>query len=136
MFCRTSQYALRALINLSAHSDGRPVSGPQIAREAKVPSKYLSKILCDLARAGVLESSPGRSGGFRLARPASSTRLIDVVTSFEQLSEGVCPFGNEACSETQPCPAHARWDDVVESVSRFLRLTTVEDISPRREDED
>jgi Rrf2 family protein len=126
---RTGEYALRALIYLAQHSDQWPIPGGEIARGAKVPAKYLQKILGDLTRSGVLVASPGRTGGFRLRRPAASTSLLDVLGPFERFQLRHCPFGNAVCSDRNPCGAHERWKAVVEVEQRFLRETTVADVA-------
>ncbi len=48
-----------------------------------VPAPYLAKSLQALARSGIVESASGRNGGYRLARPATATSLLDVVDAVE-----------------------------------------------------
>ena len=58
-----SDYALRALIEISRRSDGAPVSAEEIARLQDIPHGFLQSILADLRRAGVVMSQRGQSGG-------------------------------------------------------------------------
>ena len=132
----TAEYALRAVVYLARHLDDAPIPGRQIAADLNVPRKYLSSILGDLVRTGLLEASPGRTGGFRLARPPGSVRLLDVVAPFEQVkpSQRPCPFGNATCSDVDPCWGHDRWSRVKEEYGRFLEETTVRDVArPKHE---
>lgn len=131
MLTRTSEYALRAMIHLVLHGQDGLIPGGQIATETGVPRKYLSKILADLVRAGVLEASPGKTGGFRLAVSPKKVRLIEVLTPFEPVlaDRRPCPFGNEVCSDDDPCAGHDRWTDVRDAYSRFLHETSIEDIA-------
>ncbi len=131
MLSRTSEYALRALIHLAQHEEDWPISGAHVAGETGIPAKYLSKILGDLVRAGVLDSFPGKTGGFRLRRSAKSLSLLDVLAPFEQFDRRRCPFGNEDCSDEHPCNAHDQWKKVIETEQRFLIKTTVRDIALR-----
>lgn len=131
MLSRTSEYALRALIHLAQREKEWPISGVRIAGETGIPPKYLSKILGDLARSGVLESSPGKTGGFRLRRPAKEISLLEVLAPFEQFARRRCPFGNLECSDVHPCRAHEQWNKVIETEQRFLTKTTVYDIALR-----
>lgn len=48
-----------------------------------VPGAYLAKHLQALSRAGIVESVPGKRGGYRLARPPAKTTLLDIVTAIE-----------------------------------------------------
>lgn len=131
MLSRTGEYALRALIHLAQNEEKWPISGARIAGETSIPPKYLSKILHDLARVGVLESSPGKTGGFRLGRPAKELTLLDILSPFEQFERRRCPFGNQECNDLNPCGAHDQWKKVIETEQRFLLNTTVHDIAVR-----
>ena len=68
MLSLTNEYALRSAVYLAQHEAAQPIPGHRIAEALGIPSKYLSVILRDLVRVGVLQASPGKSGGFRLAR--------------------------------------------------------------------
>jgi len=131
MLTRTSEYALRAMIHLAQNEPDWPITGREIAAAATIPAKYLSKILGDLVRVGVLESTPGRRGGFRFVSPAKETKLYDVLAPFEQLEQKRCPFGNAQCSDEEPCLAHDRWKQVLATHKRFLQGTTIYDVAVR-----
>ncbi len=132
MLTRTSEYALQALIHLTQNSGDWPISGKEIAEATGIPRKYLSKVLADLVRAGVLESARGKSGGFRMARPGNKTSLYEVLAPFEQFHYRRCPFANKDCSEKDPCLAHDSWKRVVETEERFLRSTMIHHIAVGR----
>lgn len=129
MLTLTGEYALRASIYLAQHEDCWPIPGRCIAEETQIPAKYLSKVLGDLVRSGVLDSSPGKNGGFRLRRPASRTMLFDVLAPFEPFDNRRCPFDNRACSDERPCPAHDRWKQIVQTQLRFLETTSVQSVA-------
>jgi len=131
MLSRTSEYALRAMIHLAQHEAEWPIPGREIAAESGIPSKYLSKILGDLVRAGVLGSSPGKSGGFSMHKAPKKTTLLEVLAPFEPFEQRRCPFGNRQCSNEDPCSAHDQWKKVVETKQRFLQMTSVADIAAR-----
>jgi Rrf2 family protein len=134
MISLTGEYALRAMVFLTRHHEEWPVSGPRIAREAGIPGKYLSAILAVLVRSGLLEATRGKSGGFRMTRPAGEVRLADIVGPFEPVNSHrkTCPFGNAACNDSDPCGAHERWKGVKEALEQFLSETTLEDVARPR----
>ena len=117
------------MIYLVQHEADWPVVGKEIAEATKIPAKYLSKILGDLVRIGVLESTPGRHGGFRLLRSSKKTKLYEVLAPFEMLERKRCPFGNQECSDEMPCLAHNRWKKVITTHKRFLNHTSIYDVS-------
>lgn len=133
MISLTGEYALRAMIYLTRHSDEWPISGPRVAEGANIPRKYLSSILADLVRAGLLEGTRGKSGGFRVTRPAKRIRLADIVRSFEPISSHrkTCPFGNVVCSDSDPCGAHERWKGVKAAFDRFMEETNLDDVAAK-----
>ena len=64
-----------------------PVRVDDIAEALSVPRNYLSKILHVLGRAGLLQSTRGPHGGFRLAQPAKDVLLTDVISHFDDVGE-------------------------------------------------
>ncbi len=76
---KASCYALFATVCIAQQADDRPVQGRTVATLCDLPFEYLLKILQQLARNGILMSARGRTGGFRLARPAGETTLLEII---------------------------------------------------------
>jgi len=89
-------YALRAVIELAAASDGTPVKGERIAQAQEIPLKFLENILGDLRQAGIVRSQRGAEGGYWLARPADEISVADVVRTVEGPIANVRGVGPEA----------------------------------------
>lgn len=77
------EWALHCCLNLGWIGSGQAVSSARLARLYGLPAAYLNKQLQALARAGILASSPGPRGGFRLARPLDRITLLDVMVAIE-----------------------------------------------------
>jgi Rrf2 family protein len=135
MISRTGEYALRAMVYLTRHFNDWPIAGRKIAEETRIPPKYLSTILGQLVRSGILESTPGAGGGFRMARKPGEIMLFELLAPFEPMfvSRRPCPFGNEECSDDDPCAGHDEWKQVRETYSRFLERTSILDVTFRRD---
>ena len=131
MISRTSEYALQAMIHLARHVDEWPIAGRKIAEKTGIPGKYLAAVLGDLVRVQVLESSPGAGGGFRLARSAKEIRLAEVFAPFEPIlaNRRPCPFGQETCSNDDPCAGHNEWKRVRRAYERFLEKNSIYDVA-------
>lgn len=127
----TAEYALRAVIHLAAHPERPLARVADLARELDLPVNYLSKTLSQLVRAGILESTRGKRGGFTLARPARQLTLEEVVGGFEDVGQRHCLLGNRVCSDRTACVAHAAWQETAEAMRTFFRTTTVADILDR-----
>lgn len=129
MISLTGEYALRALIYMAQNSERWPIAGREIAEGAGVPAKYLSTILSELARQEILDSTRGKSGGFRMVRSPAKTFLYEVLAPFESYHRRRCPFGNDRCSDHDPCLAHENWKMVNSALQDFLRQTSIQDIA-------
>lgn len=134
MLSLTSNYALRAVIYLAQHVDEWPISGKTIAAQAGIPAPYLSRIMGDLVRGGLLQSARGPSGGFRLARSPKEISLYDVLARFEAFlaDQRPCPFNNQICSDEDPCQGHDGWNKVCETLRNYLRRTSIQQVSVKR----
>jgi Rrf2 family transcriptional regulator, iron-sulfur cluster assembly transcription factor len=131
MFRLETQYALRALTAM-AGPEGPPATA-LLARESRVPAPMLSKVLHRLARHGLVVGRPGPGGGYRLARPAGTISLHDVVTALEGPAlASSCAFGLPSCSEQAPCPLHCAWKELREKVEGTLRRHSIEDLAQGR----
>lgn len=129
MLSQTAEYALRAVLHLAQHSSHRPVRVGEMATALRIPHNYLSKILHQLARAGVLLSLRGKAGGFRLAVPPDRLPLSAVVMPFDRVDDRRrCLLGRPQCSDRTACAAHTRWKEVADTVAQFFRDTTVADL--------
>ncbi|GAA2392241.1 RrF2 family transcriptional regulator [Nonomuraea africana] len=81
------EWALHSCLNLSWIETGEAMTAARLAAFYDLPAAYLNKQLQALARAGILASTPGPRGGFRLARPLDRITLMDVVTAIEGAEE-------------------------------------------------
>ena len=132
MLSQTSEYALRASLHLARHGSDGPVRVDDIADTLDVPRNYLSKILHELGRDGILDSTRGPRGGFELALPPEEITLAMIVGHFDPEflgEEGRCILGRMRCSDRDPCAAHTRWKGVAVRMRAFFRNTTLADLA-------
>ncbi|QYJ02955.1 Rrf2 family transcriptional regulator [Nocardioides panacisoli] len=78
-----SDYALRALIEMTNRTAERAVSAEELGRAQEVPSGFLQAILADLRRAGIVRSQRGQSGGWRLATEPTAVSVADVIRAVD-----------------------------------------------------
>ena len=128
MLSQTTEYAVRAILHIALQGDGVSVRANELAARLGVPPNYLSKTLHQLARAGLLTSARGPTGGFQLAVPAESLTLQRIVSTFESPTPRRCLLGHGMCGEAPLCTVHARWAPVAASVQTFFTSTTIADL--------
>lgn len=132
MLAQTAEYALRAVLHLAQHGDNRRLRVREMAAALEIPHNYLSKILHQLTRHGVLASLRGKAGGFRLAVLPERLALSTIIQPFDRVEERRrCLLGRPQCSDRTACAAHTRWKEVGDTVAEFFRNTTVADLLKR-----
>jgi len=78
-----ADYAVRAVVELAAAPDEKPVKAERIATAQGIPLNFLENILGELRHAGIVRSHRGAEGGFRLARGANEISIADVIRAVE-----------------------------------------------------
>lgn len=110
-----TDYALRVLMYLAARPD-RLASIGEIARTYRISHNHLMKVVQDLRTEGVLDAVRGRSGGIRLARPATEISVGEVVRH----AEGT--FDLVDCDSCVIAPACALTAALHEARSAFMAV--------------
>ena len=80
---KRGDYGVRAMLALSRVPAGQLLSVRRIAEEMDIPVRFLPQVMGDLAAAGLVSAETGRSGGYRLAKPADQVSLLDVIQAIE-----------------------------------------------------
>ncbi|MDP2481937.1 MAG: Rrf2 family transcriptional regulator, partial [Candidatus Palauibacterales bacterium] len=120
---------MRAAVCLARLHGPGVVRSAEMARATGIPANYLSKILHQLGREGIVSSERGRSGGFRLVRDPADVTLAEVVAPFEpQVERNRCLLGRPECSDGNPCGAHLGWKKIRGATIDFLENTTLYDV--------
>lgn len=128
MFSSTAEYALRAVVYLATNPAGR-WNSQMIAQGTKVPPKYISKILNDLASAGLVNARRGPHGGFTLAREAEEISVLDVVNAVDPIRRiHTCPLGIPTHGKNL-CRLHRKLDDTIALVEETLRSASITEMS-------
>ncbi|MGW2704091.1 RrF2 family transcriptional regulator [Streptomyces sp. NPDC001340] len=78
-----ADYAVRAALQLAESRDDGPLKAEAIAAAQDIPHKFLESILNDMRRGGLVLSQRGGNGGYRLARPAESISIADVIRTVD-----------------------------------------------------
>lgn len=140
------EWAMHSCLNLAWAEPGSAVPVAKLAAFYELPAAYLNKQLQALARAGIVTSTSGPRGGFRLARDPAAITLLDVVTAIEGAQDafrcqGILrrgPGGKEGVDYRAVCAVsqamrHAELAWRRELAGRTLAdiMTSVESASPR-----
>lgn len=106
--------AVHALALLAWH-DGESHNSREIAGSVATNPVVIRRLLAQLSRAGIVESTHGAKGGFRLSRPAAKVSLFDVYRAVEEGGFFALPEkGND------DCPVACRMKEILDGV--FARV--------------
>ena len=132
MLSQSAIYAIRAMSYLAGLEPGRRTLSREIAETLDLPVHFLAKVLGNLSAEGLLESTRGKTGGFRLKRKPSEITLLDIVDPIDRLSsQDDCLMGNTTCGEDGGCSLHEGWSGVRENLIDFLKKTTLDTIEQK-----
>ena len=108
MISKTAEYALRATTCMAAHPK-KPMSADVLSEKTQVPRRYLTRVMQDLAAAGLVGSRSGPGGGYVLSRATDVLTILDVINAVSPLERiESCPLGID--SHRSLCPLHAELD--------------------------
>lgn len=104
---RRGDYAVRAMLALTGADAGAWASVPRIAAAMSIPERFLPRVMRDLVHAGLVEARTGRTGGYRLARPAAAVSLLDVIDAVEPPEDDRrCVLRGIPCGMHDRCAVH------------------------------
>ena len=132
------RYAVMALVDLAgreAASPGkRPVTLAEIAASQQLSLSYLEQLFGKLRRGGLVASARGPGGGYRLARPAQTIAIAEIVSAVdEQIRATRCFDGGPGCMANKSrCQTHELWAALGQQIQYFLVGISLADVIDRR----
>lgn len=124
---RAADYAVRVMIHLAGLPPGARASRSGLAVEAGCPEQFLSKVLQNLTRAGLIISHRGNTGGFELQDTHRSASILEVVEAVEgPIRLNVCLTSDHACNRQAWCLAHPVWADAQQALTGVLQSATID----------
>ncbi|MDX2343899.1 MAG: Rrf2 family transcriptional regulator [Acidimicrobiia bacterium] len=126
---RRADYGVRALINLAQNHPGGQAA-PAISKDMDIPVGFLRQVLQELGRAGLVNSQPGRTGGYALAKEPDTITLFDIISALEGPSnEPACALDGGPCHWDRACAIHWVWLAAREAFTDKLKSATLAQIA-------
>ncbi|MEM6387155.1 MAG: Rrf2 family transcriptional regulator [Pseudomonadota bacterium] len=125
------RYAMVALADLAMTSDGELLSLAEISRRQDISLPYLEQLFVKLRRSGLVDSVRGPGGGYRLARPANTIRVADILSAVDEtvsaMHTGAGATGGLSGSRAQSM-TNRLWEGLSAHVYVFLHQTRLSDV--------
>ncbi|MFM7084135.1 MAG: Rrf2 family transcriptional regulator [Hyphomicrobium sp.] len=124
------RYAVMAMADLAQHDHTDPVTLSAISSRQRLSLAYLEQLFAGLRRAGLVMSVRGRSGGYRLARSASSIVLLEILSAVsEETKMTLCSeTSGRGCLGEERCITHKLWQSLGSHIASFFSSVTLEEV--------
>lgn len=124
------RYALRVMLDIAMHDDGKFIPLKDIAMRQELTVKYLEQIISLLNKAGYLQSLRGNSGGYRLTKRPDEYIIGDILRITEgDLAPVAClKDHNNHCSRSNECIALPFWQGLDKVIKEYVDSVTLQDL--------
>ncbi len=124
------RYAVTAMADLAKYGGAEAVPLSAVAERQQISLAYLEQLFVKLRRAGLVESARGRSGGYRLSRPAYAITVGEVMKAVDEGLRMTRCGGEESapCMAGKRCLTHGLWDALSDQIGSFLDGVSLQEV--------
>lgn len=124
------RYAIRVMIDLAEHMNGKYIPMKEIADRQDVSLKYMTKIMQALTKSGMLDGQHGKGGGYKLNRDPEEYRVGDILRLTEgSLAPVACIDETDCkCDRSFECRTRPMWNELDKLISEYLDGITIADL--------
>ena len=122
------RYAVTAMLDVALNAEYHPVSLADISMRQEISLSYLEQIFARLRRNGLVSSSRGPGGGYRLARPVNEISIAMIIDAVDECVDITKCNGNSNCQGGKRCLSHVLWHALSQRISTFLNQITLADL--------
>lgn len=130
-----SRYAVMAMVELAGYPPKKPVTLAELAEAQEIAVPYLEQIFSKLKHAGLVASVRGPGGGYILAKPASDTRIYEIVRAVEEsIKMTRCESQvKEGCMASRSrCLTHDLWEGMERHIRDYLDSISLADVRNKK----
>ncbi len=122
------RYAVTAMLDLAIHYDKGAITLSDIAGRQGISLSYLEQLFARLRRKGLVTSTRGPGGGYRLATEPKNIHVAEIVTAINESVDATRCGGEKNCDENSRCLTHYLWEDLSTRIHEFLNKITLGDL--------
>ena len=130
------RYALRIMLDIAIHDDGKYIPLKDIAKRQNLTVKYLEQIISLLNKAGYLQSLRGNTGGYRLAKNLDEYIVGDILRVTEgDLAPVAClKKCGDFCQREDICNTVSFWRGLDRVINEYVDSYTLKDLLKQAQD--
>ena len=114
------RYAVTAMLDLAIHFEEGPITLADISQRQCISLSYLEQLFAKLRRQGLVESTRGPGGGYRLSRSPMEIPVADVILAVDEKVETTRCGGLSNCQDDEQCLTHELWAELSQQIYQFL----------------
>ena len=126
------RYAVTAMLDLALHHDRGPVALADIAARQGISLSYLEQLFSRLRKRGLVDSTRGPGGGYRLGLEPDAIIVSDVIGAVDEKVDTTRCHGKENCQDDERCLTHDLWMDLSRQIQEFLSGIDLAQLVERR----
>ncbi len=131
MISTRGRYSIRILLDLAEHRNGAYIPMKEVAARQEISLKYIERILPLLKSGGLLDSTHGIGGGYRLRKAPEDSTHWDILTLAEDsnLAPVSCLQENAAvCTRAAECKTLPVWEKYYAMTKDYFSSVTLADL--------
>jgi Rrf2 family transcriptional regulator, iron-sulfur cluster assembly transcription factor len=125
------RYAVMAMTDLAGRQEDRAIALAEIAQRQEISLSYLEQLFSRLRRRGLVKSTRGPGGGYRLAKSAADTKIVDIVLAVDEPLHATRCGGHAklgCMSKGERCLTHDLWAEMGRQVQDYLASVSLADV--------
>ena len=129
------RYAVTAMLDLAINHNQGPITLADISQRQGISLSYLEQLFSRLRKQGLVDSTRGPGGGYRLSRSADAIVVADVITAVDESVDATKCKGQKNCHDSRACLTHQLWTDLSGQIRDFLSEITLAQVLENRSQE-
>jgi len=119
------RYAVTAMLDLSLNYGLGAITLADISDRQGISLSYLEQLFARLRKQGLVSSTRGPGGGYRLSRTADEITVLDVISAVDEKVDSTACEGKANCHGEDACLSHELWTSLSEQIKSYLSGITL-----------
>ncbi|OGC43800.1 hypothetical protein A2Y85_01120 [candidate division WOR-3 bacterium RBG_13_43_14] len=127
-----TRYGTRLMVQLAMNYRRGYMAIKDVVAQEKVSKKYLERILYDLKSHGLVKTTRGVKGGYRLTLPPNKIKVADIFVALEGPVQLVNCHANYKCNLVRTCVTRDLWYELSRMIEKKLKSMTLARLARRK----
>lgn len=127
------RYAVTAMLDLSLNFELGSITLADISDRQGISLSYLEQLFARLRKQGLVSSSRGPGGGYRLSRESNEITVMDVISAVDEKVDSTQCDGKGNCHGEEQCLSHELWQSLSDQIRSYLAGITLAQVVQQHE---